>query len=343
MTINPYKRLPIYSEEVIKAYKGKKRIEMPPHVYAVVDQAYNDMLTSRENQSILITGESGAGKTENTKKVIQYLASSSNSGKIGTLEQQILQANPVLESFGNAQTIRNNNSSRFGKFIRIEFSPSGYIVGANIERYLLEKSRVTHQTGKERNYHIFYQLLKGANAAQKQALLLDGTAADYRFTKNSNKNIDGVDDAADFKSICESLTIMNFDDAKQLERFRVIAAILHLGNLTLDADKEDQASLTAQSNAVAEKVCHVLGISVAEFSRALCKPKIKAGRDWVTQARNVEQVYYSIEALSRSLYERMFGDVIDRINETLYTSSQKQCFIGVLDIAGFEIFEVIDY
>lgn len=339
VTINPYKKLPIYSDDIIKAYKGKKREEMPPHIYAVVDQAYTDMLTSRENQSILITGESGAGKTENTKKVIQYLAASSNSGKMGTLEQQILQANPILEAFGNAQTIRNNNSSRFGKFIRIEFGSSGLIVGANIERYLLEKSRVTHQTNKERNYHIFYQLLKGGDSSLKQTLLLDGSASDYRFTKNSNKNIDGVDDAVDFKIICESLAVMNFNDTQRLDFFRIIAAILHLGNLTLDADKEDQASLTAQSNSVAEKVCHVLGIQMAEFSRALCKPKIKAGRDWVTQARNVEQVYYSIEALSRSLYERMFGDLIDKLNATLYTTAQKQCFIGVLDIAGFEIFE----
>ncbi|KAI8899618.1 P-loop containing nucleoside triphosphate hydrolase protein [Globomyces pollinis-pini] len=209
VTVNPYKKLPIYSDDIIRAYKGKKRSEMPPHVYCVVDQAYNDMINTKENQSILITGESGAGKTENTKKVIQYLASSTNtSNKLGQLENQILQANPVLEAFGNAQTIRNNNSSRFGKFIRIEFASSGMIAGANIERYLLEKSRVTHQTPKERNYHIFYQLLKGATKDIKDSLLLDGTASDYRFTKNSNKNIDGVDDAVDFKALCESLGIM---------------------------------------------------------------------------------------------------------------------------------------
>lgn len=150
----------------------------------------------------LRSGESGAGKTENTKKVIQYLAASSNStGKLGTLENQILQANPVLEAFGNAQTIRNNNSSRFGKFIRIEFGASGQIAGANIERYLLEKSRVTHQSPRERNYHIFYQILKGASPELKQQLLIDGGVSDYRFIKNSNKNIDGVDDVADFKAI----------------------------------------------------------------------------------------------------------------------------------------------
>ena len=221
---------------MIKAYKGQKRTDLPPHIFAVSDAAYHDMLHGRENQSILITGESGAGKTENTKKVIQYFTSIANvsvTGKqSGSLEQQILIANPILESFGNAQTIRNNNSSRFvgvlhcyclslytinrhdkthtkqGKFIRIEFNPSGQITGANIERYLLEKSRVTHQTSKERNYHIFYQLLKGASAEMKEKLLLDGALTDYRFIKASNKNIEGVDDVQDFQTLLVGFCVL---------------------------------------------------------------------------------------------------------------------------------------
>ena len=151
------------------------------------------------------SGESGAGKTENTKKVIQYLAAiacdKANTSQLGQLEQQILQANPILEAFGNAQTIRNNNSSRFGKFIRIEFNSRGQIAGANIERYLLEKSRVTSQTPNERNYHIFYQLMKGAPSEIKAYLLLDGTLDDYRYTKISRKDIDGVDDAVEFNAL----------------------------------------------------------------------------------------------------------------------------------------------
>ncbi|KAH6578714.1 hypothetical protein BASA60_003550 [Batrachochytrium salamandrivorans] len=342
VTVNPYKKLPIYTDDIIKAYRGKKRIEVPPHVYSIADSAYREMLDNKENQSILITGESGAGKTENTKKVIQYLASAASLGSskgLGKLEQQILQANPILESFGNAQTIRNNNSSRFGKFIRIEFSPSGHITGGNIDKYLLEKSRVTHQSPKERNYHIFYQVLKGTSPEVKKALLIDGSASDYRFTKGSNKNIDGVDDAADFKALQESLKVMGFTEEDQNNLIRVVSAVLHLGNLTLEADREDNATFTAQAPAIAEKICHVLGIPVADFSRSLLKPRIKAGRDWVTQARNVEQVYYSVEALSRSLYERMFSQLVDKINSALYTPAQKSNFIGVLDIAGFEIFE----
>ena len=223
----------------------------------------------------------------------------------------------------------------------MEFSSAGNITGANIERYLLEKSRVTHQTTVERNYHIFYQLLSGGSKELKSTLLLEGTAADYRFTAKSKHYIDGVDDVAEFKALKDSLKILQFSEDDQLELFRVISSILHLGNITLEKDREENASLTTQCAPVVEKLCHVLGIPVAEFGRSLVKPRIKAGRDWVTQAKTVEQVYYSIEALARSLYERMFGDIVDRINKNLYTPGQKQSFIGVLDIAGFEIFEVL--
>ncbi|CAG8693929.1 13894_t:CDS:2, partial [Cetraspora pellucida] len=171
VAVNPYQKFPIYTDEIIRYYKSKRHHEMPPHIYAIADSAYNEMLQERENQSILITGESGAGKTENTKRVIQYIAAiagdSSNTKMLGKLESQILQTNPILEAFGNALTIRNNNSSRFGKFIRIEFNSSGQIVGANVERYLFEKSRVTYQTPEERNFHIFYQLLRGASPQLK--------------------------------------------------------------------------------------------------------------------------------------------------------------------------------
>jgi len=171
VVINPWKRLPLYTDEIVNMYKGKKRSEMPPHIFAVCDEAYRNMLEQKENQSLLITGESGAGKTENTKKVIQYLAAvagTSGGATQGKLEQQILQSNPLLEAFGNAKTIRNNNSSRFGKFIRIEFGSDGKIVGCNIDNYLLEKSRVVRHAAKERSFHIFYQLLDGAPAALKR-------------------------------------------------------------------------------------------------------------------------------------------------------------------------------
>ncbi|KAJ1554614.1 hypothetical protein HK405_004553, partial [Cladochytrium tenue] len=341
VAVNPYKKLPLYGEDVVRAYKGKKRSEASPHIFAIADNAYSDMLQDKENQSILITGESGAGKTENTKKVIQYLTSiaCNKKGTLGALEHKILQANPILESFGNAQTVRNNNSSRFGKFIRLEFNPTGHIVGANIERYLLEKSRVTHQSSKERNYHIFYQLLRGASPELKKDLLLDGTLNDYAYTKSSKKDIDLVNDAAEFKSLQDAMSVMKFTAEEKRDLFKMIAAILHLGNIEVVPDREDQAKLTERGQKVVEKFCHLVGISVTDFTKGLLRPKIKAGRDWVVQARDVSQVEYSMEALARAMYERMFSALIERINEELGSCSSKATFIGVLDIAGFEIFE----
>ncbi|KXS11953.1 hypothetical protein M427DRAFT_46743 [Gonapodya prolifera JEL478] len=339
VAVNPYRRLPIYTEQYVQAYRAKRRAEAPPHAFALADAAYSDMLSSRENQSILITGESGAGKTENTKKVIQYFAATAfdRNRKSGALEDQILQANPILESFGNAQTVRNNNSSRFGKFIRIEFNSGGTIAGANLERYLLEKSRVTHRSAKERSFHIFYQLMKCEDEELKQRLLLAGTLNDYRFMKASNKNVEDVDDAVDFRNLRESMRVMGFSPQDQVEFFRIIAVILHIGNIQPVADTDDQAVLHDTSSA--EKVCHLLGINVGEFVKGLLKPRIKAGREVVQQARNVAQVLSSIEALSRAIYERMFGRLVDKINEAMDKPSSKNTFIGVLDIAGFEIFE----
>ncbi|KAJ3200564.1 hypothetical protein HDU82_008794, partial [Entophlyctis luteolus] len=360
VAVNPYKKLLIYNDETIKFYKSKKKSEAPPHIYAIADAAYHEMIQNKESQSVLITGESGAGKTENTKKVIQYITAIAPSssrppvfvdpGKVdktafdcgkplGSLEHKILQANPILESFGNAQTIRNNNSSRFGKFIRLEFNPAGQICSANIERYLLEKSRVTHQTPRERNYHIFYQLLKGADSEMKAKLLLNESLNDYAFIKDSKKDVESVDDIADFKILTNSMDVMKITREEQLSLFRVISAILNLGNIQVVSDREDQAQLSESGHAAAEKVCHVLGIPVPEFTKSLLRPKMKAGRDWVTQARSVAQVLYSVEALSRALYERMFGKLVDRINEAIGSNGAKSTFIGVLDIAGFEIFE----
>ncbi|KAI8048594.1 P-loop containing nucleoside triphosphate hydrolase protein [Gilbertella persicaria] len=344
VAVNPYRNLPVYSEEYIQSYKGKRRGELPPHIYAIADQAYHDMVQDKENQSILITGESGAGKTENTKFVIQYLtavASSTTSTKnmqqINKLQSQILQANPILESFGNAQTIRNNNSSRFGKFIRIEFNNRAQICGANIEWYLLEKSRVHQQSPKERNYHIFYQLLEAEEDIKKQ-LLLDSPAEAYNFIKQSNKKIEGVDDAKEFQSLSKSLDIMGLSEKEKLDLFRIVASILHLGNISVN-DYRDRAEI--RDFAAVERVCHLLGVSAEEFKKGLLSPRIKAGRDWVTQAKSPAQVIASLDALAKTLYERNFAYLVERINKAIdgQKSKDKLGFIGVLDIAGFEIFE----
>lgn len=351
VAVNPYRFLPIYDEDTIMAYKNKHRDETKPHIYSIADLAYRNMLENMEDQSILVTGESGAGKTENTKKVIQYLAAiAGESGAVAqrrnqsratngsvSFEQQILQANPILEAFGNAQTVRNNNSSRFGKFIRIEFGKSGQIAGASIEWYLLEKSRVIHQSPKERNYHIFYQLLNGANKELLDSLLLSSNVNDYVYLKGSSKSINGVNDSEEFKSLLSAFKIMNISGPEQNNIFRIMSAILNLGNIEIGSESSEQARLL--NPAQTERVCHLLGINHDQFVRGLLRPRVKAGREWVNQSRTADQVRNSINALSKSLYERCFGYIVDRVNKTLERNSDSTTFIGVLDIAGFEIFQ----
>ncbi|XP_029950481.1 myosin-10 isoform X1 [Salarias fasciatus] len=367
VVINPYKNLPIYSENIIEMYRGKKRHEMPPHIYAISESAYRCMLQDREDQSILCTGESGAGKTENTKKVIQYLAhvASSHKGRkdhnippespkpvklqaqnavsgplfYGELERQLLQANPILESFGNAKTVKNDNSSRFGKFIRINFDVTGYIVGANIETYLLEKSRAIRQAKDERTFHIFYQLLAGAGEHLKSDLLLEGFN-NYRFLSNGNIPIPGQQDKDNFQETMEAMHIMSFGHEEILAMLKVVSSVLQFGNIVFKKERNsDQASMP--DNTAAQKLCHLLGMNVMEFTRAILSPRIKVGRDYVQKAQTKEQADFAVEALAKATYERLFRWLVHRINRALdRTKRQGASFIGILDIAGFEIFQL---
>ncbi|XP_030638196.1 myosin-10 isoform X4 [Chanos chanos] len=356
VVINPYKNLPIYSENIIEMYRGKKRHEMPPHIYAISESAYRCMLQDREDQSILCTGESGAGKTENTKKVIQYLAhvASSHKGRKdhnippespkavklqGELERQLLQANPILESFGNAKTVKNDNSSRFGKFIRINFDVTGYIVGANIETYLLEKSRAIRQAKDERTFHVFYQLLAGAGEHLKCDLLLEGFN-NYRFLSNGNIPIPGQQDKDNFQETMEAMHIMGFSHDEILSMLKVVSSVLQFGNIVFKKERNtDQASMP--ENTAAQKLCHLLGMNVMEFTRAILTPRIKVGRDYVQKAQTKEQADFAVEALAKATYERLFRWLVHRINKALdRTKRQGASFIGILDIAGFEIFQL---
>ncbi|KAG8726810.1 hypothetical protein FRC12_023061, partial [Ceratobasidium sp. 428] len=335
VAINPYTNLSLYTDAIVQQYRAKRRDENAPHIFAIAERAWVNMGEERENQSILITGESGAGKTENTKKVIQYLAAIANeatavgpssmpetgvprsssfkgkhtstasvgktpslikhahtgstsvgattisTSKLGLLERQILQANPILEAFGNAQTARNNNSSRFGKFVRISFSGDGSIAGATIDWYLLEKSRIVARSEIERSFHVFYMLLEGGGSL-RNALLLDGGAGDYEYLNKSRREIDGVDDREEWRLLKAALDIVGFTPDEQMDLFRIIAAILHIGNIDISADRGDQAQI--KSPVALEKACHLLGVSPQEFSKAILRPKVLAGREWVTQA-----------------------------------------------------------
>ncbi|KFW89294.1 Myosin-10, partial [Phalacrocorax carbo] len=300
----------------------------------------------RKMSEMFCRGESGAGKTENTKKVIQYLAhvASSHKGRKdhnipGELERQLLQANPILESFGNAKTVKNDNSSRFGKFIRINFDVTGYIVGANIETYLLEKSRAVRQAKDERTFHIFYQLLAGAGEHLKSDLLLEGFN-NYRFLSNGYIPIPGQQDKDNFQETMEAMHIMGFSHDEILSMLKVVSSVLQFGNISFKKERNtDQASMP--ENTVAQKLCHLLGMNVMEFTRAILTPRIKVGRDYVQKAQTKEQADFAVEALAKATYERLFRWLVHRINKALdRTKRQGASFIGILDIAGFEIFEL---
>jgi len=346
VVINPYRRLPIYTQNVINKYQGRRRTEMPPHLFCIADTAYRNMLVDRENQSMLITGESGAGKTENTKKVIGYfaqvaaatVAKEGEEKKVG-LEDQIVQANPVLEAYGNAKTIRNNNSSRFGKFVRIHFGTNGKIAGADIESYLLEKSRVTYQQpGLERNYHIFYWLLCGKYPELAEKLLVQLDAALYFFINQGCLTVDNMDDGEEMRLVEESFVVLGFEDSEKFGLYKCTAAVLHFGEMKFkQRPREEQAE--ADGTQEAEKVAFLLGVNCSDMIKCLVSPRVKVGTEFVTKGQSKDQVVYAVAALSKAIYDRMFKWLVARVNKTLDTKNKRQYFIGVLDIAGFEIFE----
>ncbi|XP_055686238.1 myosin heavy chain, muscle isoform X16 [Lutzomyia longipalpis] len=345
VAINPYKRFPVYTNRCAKMYRGKRRNEVPPHIFAISDGAYVDMLTNHQNQSMLITGESGAGKTENTKKVIAYFATVGASGKKdessskkGTLEDQVVQTNPVLEAFGNAKTVRNDNSSRFGKFIRIHFGPSGKLAGADIETYLLEKARVISQQSLERSYHIFYQMMSGSVDGLKAKCLLSNDIYDYHNVAQGKITIPNVDDGEECVATDQAFDVLGFTQEEKDNVYKITAAVMHMGGMKFkQRGREEQAE--ADGTEEGERVATLLGTDTQELYKNLLKPRIKVGNEFVTQGRNKDQVSNSVGALCKGIFDRLFKWLVKKCNETLDTQQKRQHFIGVLDIAGFEIFD----
>ncbi|NWV88872.1 MYH1B protein, partial [Machaerirhynchus nigripectus] len=349
VTVNPYKWLPVYNPEVVLAYRGKKRQEAPPHIFSISDNAYQFMLTDRENQSILITGESGAGKTVNTKRVIQYFATiaasgdkkkeEQTSGKMqGTLEDQIISANPLLEAFGNAKTVRNDNSSRFGKFIRIHFGATGKLASADIETYLLEKSRVTFQLKAERSYHIFYQIMSNKKPELIEMLLITTNPYDYQYVSQGEITVPSINDQEELMATDSAIDILGFSADEKTAIYKLTGAVMHYGNLKFkQKQREEQAE--PDGTEVADKAAYLMGLNSADLLKALCYPRVKVGNEYVTKGQTVQQVYNSVGALAKAVFEKMFLWMVVRINQQLDTKQPRQYFIGVLDIAGFEIFD----
>ncbi|XP_050101335.1 myosin heavy chain, muscle isoform X23 [Anopheles aquasalis] len=345
VVINPYKRYPLYTNRCAKMYRGKRRNEVPPHLFAVSDGAYVNMLTNHENQSMLITGESGAGKTENTKKVIAYFATIGASGKKdenaekkGSLEDQVVQTNPVLEAFGNAKTVRNDNSSRFGKFIRIHFTGSGKLAGADIETYLLEKARVISQQSLERSYHIFYQIMSGSVKGLKEMCFLSNDIYDYNSVSQGKITIPNVDDGEECMLTDEAFNVLGFTQEEKDNIYKITAAVMHMGRMQFkQKGREEQAE--ADGTEDGDRVAKLLGVQTDDLYKNLLKPRIKVGNEFVTKGQNKDQVTNSVGALCKGIFDRVFKWLVKKCNETLDTKQKRAQFIGVLDIAGFEIFD----
>uniref|UniRef100_A0A5F9D9P2 Myosin, heavy chain 3, skeletal muscle, embryonic n=1 Tax=Oryctolagus cuniculus TaxID=9986 RepID=A0A5F9D9P2_RABIT len=341
VTVNPYKWLPVYNPEVVDGYRGKKRQEAPPHIFSISDNAYQFMLTGGSH------GESGAGKTVNTKRVIQYFATIAATGDLakkkdskmkGTLEDQIISANPLLEAFGNAKTVRNDNSSRFGKFIRIHFGTTGKLASADIETYLLEKSRVTFQLKAERSYHIFYQILSNKKPELIELLLITTNPYDYPFISQGEILVASIDDAEELLATDSAIDILGFTPEEKSGLYKLTGAVMHYGNMKFkQKQREEQAE--PDGTEVADKTAYLMGLNSSDLLKALCFPRVKVGNEYVTKGQTVDQVHHAVNALSKSVYEKLFLWMVTRINQQLDTKLPRQHFIGVLDIAGFEIFE----
>merc|ERR1711994_265686 len=274
IVVNPYKRYPIYTARVVKMYLGKRRNEVPPHLWAITETAYRNMLTNLKNQSMLITGESGAGKTENTKKVIAYLAqvaaSRKKQAKKVSLEDQIVATNPILESYGNAKTSRNDNSSRFGKFIRIHFNGAGKLAGCDIESYLLEKSRITQQQEVERSYHIFYQLLQPFVTTMKEKCLLTDDIYDYEYVSQGKVTVASIDDNEELEMTDSAFDIIGFSETEKWDCYKLTAGVMTCGQVVfVQKGRDDQAEMG--DVAFPKKVAELYGCDFNEPFKAFCK------------------------------------------------------------------------
>nr|XP_023423463.1 unconventional myosin-Ia [Cavia porcellus] len=343
ISVNPYQQLPIYGPEFIAKYRDYTFYELKPHIYALANVAYQSLRDRDRDQCILITGESGAGKTEASKLVMSYVAAVCGKGEqVNSVKEQLLQSNPVLEAFGNAKTIRNNNSSRFGKYMDIEFDFKGSPLGGVITNYLLEKSRVVKQLKGERNFHIFYQLLAGADAELLKALKLERDISGYSYLKQKVSRVDGIDDASNFKAVQNAMTVIGFSKEEIQQVLEVIALVLKLGNVEMtDEFQADGIPGSAiRDGRGVQEIGKIVGLKSEDLERALCSRTMETAKEKVVTVLNVIQAQYARDALAKNIYSRLFDWLIHRINESIKVSTgERKKVMGVLDIYGFEILE----
>ncbi|XP_078287367.1 unconventional myosin-Ib-like isoform X2 [Rhinoraja longicauda] len=343
ISINPYKMLPIYDQEKINKYRNSNFYELSPHIYAIADEAYRSLRDRNKDQCVIITGESGSGKTEASKLVMSYIAAVCGKGEeVNQVKEQLLQSNPILEAFGNAKTIRNDNSSRFGKYMDIEFDFKGDPLGGVISNYLLEKSRVVKRLTGERNFHIFYQLLAGGSPELLEHLNVLRDCNQYAYLTLDKTPLNGVDDAANFDTVKTAMKVIGFDKSEMDSIWETVAVVLKLCNITLKA--EPQSSGTDQcyinDSKGLREVCSLIGLDESILEQALCTRTVQTKSEQVKTTLTAAQGFYARDALAKNLYDRLFTWLVNRINESIQVKGNVQKKVmGVLDIYGFEIFE----
>ncbi|XP_051497587.1 unconventional myosin-Vb-like isoform X1 [Apus apus] len=340
VAINPYEQLPIYEQDVIYAYSGQNMGDMDPHIFAVAEEAYKQMARDEKNQSIIVSGESGAGKTVSAKYAMRFFATIGGSASETNIEAKVLASSPIMEAIGNAKTTRNDNSSRFGKYVQIGFDKRYHIIGANMRTYLLEKSRVVFQAEDERNYHIFYQLCASASLPEFKDLGLT-CAEDFFYTsQGGDTSIDGVDDADDFEKTRHAFTLLGVKESHQVTIFRIIAAILHLGNLEIQAEQDGDACSILSEDEHLNNFCDLLGVEHSQMQHWLCHRKLVTTAETYVKNMSLQQAVNARNALAKHIYAQLFNWIVQHINKALHTTVKQYSFIGVLDIYGFETFEV---
>ncbi|XDB63967.1 hypothetical protein ABFV05_017583 [Capra hircus] len=340
VAINPYDQLPIYGQDVIYAYSGQNMGDMDPHIFAVAEEAYKQMARDEKNQSIIVSGESGAGKTVSAKYAMRYFTTVSGSASDTNIEEKVLASSPLMEAIGNAKTTRNDNSSRFGKYIQIGFDKRYRIIGANMRTYLLEKSRVVFQADDERNYHIFYQLCAAASLPEFKELALT-CAEDFFYTsQGGNTVIEGVDDAEDFEKTRQAFTLVGVRESHQISIFKIIASILHLGNVEIEAERDGESCRVSPEDEHLSDFCRLLGVEHSQMEHWLCHRKLVTTSETYVKTMSLQQVVNARDALAKHIYAQLFHWIVEHVNKALHTSLKQHSFIGVLDIYGFETFEV---
>ncbi|XP_058851208.1 unconventional myosin-Ie isoform X1 [Acipenser ruthenus] len=340
ISVNPFKQMPYFGEKEVEMYQGAAPYENPPHIYALADNMYRNMIIDRENQCVIISGESGAGKTVAAKYIMSYISRVSGGGpKVQHVKDIILQSNPLLEAFGNAKTVRNNNSSRFGKYFEIQFSPGGEPDGGKISNFLLEKSRVVMRNPGERSFHIFYQLIEGASAEQKSSLGITSLDYYYYLNQSGSYTVDDINDKSDFQETVHAMNVIGIFAEERALVLQIVAGVLHLGNISF---KEAGNYAAVESEEFLAFPAFLLGIDQTRLKEKLTSRKMDSkwgGKsETINVTLNVEQACYTRDALSKALHSRVFDYLVDSINKAM-EKDHEEYNTGVLDIYGFEIFQ----